>query len=70
MKIHFSTSFQYFPASLFLGLILLPECIVTSGFLGIMYVSVILFCTIPDINMVNLERLFMQGGVKYSSEGH
>ena len=54
----------------FLGLILFPECIAPSGFLRLMYILLILFCTIPGIDVVNLDRLFMQDRVKWYSEIH
>ena len=59
---------RIFQKVLFLGLVLLPEWIVPSNFFKIMDVLAILFCTIPFIDMINLDRLFMQDRVKWYSE--
>ena len=53
-----------FQQVLFLVLDLLPEWIITSDLLKLIYVLAILFCTNPDIDVVNLDRLFLQGRVK------
>ena len=61
MKINFSNPYQNFQQVLFLGFILLPDCIITSYFLRIMYALIILFCNSTDIDRVNLDILFLQG---------
>ena len=60
---------RIFQRVLFLGLISLPECIIPYHFLRIIDVLEILFCTNPDIYMVNLDRLFMQGWVNGIMKG-
>ena len=58
MKVGFSKSCHNFSSGLFLGLILLPECIVLSDLLWLMYALAIFFWTIPGIYVVNLDRFF------------
>ena len=53
MKIYFSKLFHSFIEVLFLGLILLFECIDLFDFLKLMDFLAILFLTIPGIDVVN-----------------
>ena len=61
MKIDVSKSYQNFAAGFVPWTGLSPEWIVPSNFLRLMDVMAILFCTIPGIYMVNLDRLFFVG---------
>ena len=55
---------------LFPVLILLLGCVIPSDIMRLMDVLIIFFCTIPDIDMVNLDRPFLQGESKWYSERH
>ena len=59
--------FQHF---LFLGLILLPECIIPYDFLRIIGVLDIFLCNDPYIDKVKLDRIFLQVLGKWYSERH
>ena len=63
MKIDFSNSYHNFAS----GFVPWIDFIYL---LRLMDILAILFCTIPDIDMVNLDRLFLQGWVKWYSERH
>ena len=53
-----------FQQVLFLVLNLFPECIISYDFLRLMDVLAILFCTNPDMDKVNLDRIYLQGWEK------
>ena len=55
---------------LFLGFILLLECMVLSDLFNIVDALAILSRTIPGIDVVNLDRLFLQDRVEWYSERH
>ena len=61
---------RIFQQVLFLVLNLFPECIIPSDFLMLMDVFAILFCTNTYIDKVQLDRLFLQGWVKFYLERH
>ena len=58
---------QYF---LFLGLILYIECIGTSDFLRLMDALYNFFWTITGIDVINLDRMFLQDWVEWYYERH
>ena len=69
-KDDFSKSYQNFPSVLFLELTLFFGCIFPSELIMLMDGLAILFCNNPDIDKVNLDKIFLKVLLKWYSRSH